>query len=88
MSDFAIHPPVHLRVHPEIAIRSLDAAAAVVRSVARDHLDARAESVLHRLQGAATLEEASDAANAFRAWAEVEGILLIPPEDRHHGAKP
>ena len=32
--------------------------------IARDHLDARTESVLLRLQGAATLEEASDKMNA------------------------
>jgi hypothetical protein len=82
MSAFAIDPPVHLRAHPEQAIRSLDEAADVVRGYAREHFDPATESVLHRLEGAVTLYEAKDAANAFRAWAEHEGMLLIPPEDR------
>jgi hypothetical protein len=82
MSGFAIDPPVHLRLHPDVAIRSLDEAAAVVRGYARDGLDFKTESVLHRLEGASTLDEAKEAANAFRAWAESEGVLLIPPEDQ------
>ena len=82
MSGFSIDPPVHLRDHPQQAIRSLDAAAVVVRQYARDHLDSGAENVLHRLEGAATLAQARDAAQAFRAWAQREGVLLVPPEDR------
>jgi hypothetical protein len=80
MSDFAIDPPVHLR-EPHQAIRSLDAAAGVVRRYARDHLNTTAESVLHRLEGAVTLSQAADAANAFRSWAQQQGVLLVPPED-------
>jgi hypothetical protein len=82
MTGFAIHPPVHLRAHPDVAIRSLDEAAAVVRGYARDHFDSKAESLLHRLEGANDLAEAREAALAFRAWAESEGVLLIPPEDQ------
>jgi hypothetical protein len=81
MTDFAIDPPVHLRDRPQVAIRSLDEAAKIVRRYARDHLDSKAESVLHRLEGAFTLEGEQDAANAFRAWADSERLLLIPPEN-------
>jgi hypothetical protein len=52
MTGFAIYPPVHLRAHPDVAIRSLDEAAEVVRGYARDHFDSNAESLLHRLEGA------------------------------------
>jgi hypothetical protein len=82
MSDFVIDPPVHLRAHPEVAVRSLDDAAAVVRQYARDPLDSKAESVLHRLEGATGMAQEAEAALAFRAWAESEGILLIPPQGR------
>ena len=82
MSGFSIDPPVHLRDHPQQAIRSLNAAAVVVRQYAREHFDSATENVLHRLEGAATLAQARSAANAFRAWAAREGVLLVPPEDR------
>jgi len=36
---------------------------------------------LHQIKSAATLEEAEAAGNAFRGWAEAEGLLLVPPED-------
>jgi hypothetical protein len=36
---------------------------------------------LHQIKSAATLEGAEAAGNAFRAWAEAEGLLLVPPED-------
>ena len=32
-------------------------------------------------RGATTLEQAEAAGNAFRAWTEAEGLLLVPPED-------
>jgi hypothetical protein len=82
MSDFAIDPPVHLNARPQHAIRSLDEAADVVREYARDHFNPDTEGVLHRLEGAITFDEAKDAANAFRAWADSKGFLLIPPDDR------
>jgi hypothetical protein len=82
MSGYALDPPVHLRAHPQQVIRSLDAAAVVVRQYAREHFDSAAESVLHRLEGAVTPSEAREAANAFRAWADRAGVSLIPPEDQ------
>jgi hypothetical protein len=35
------------------------------------------DGVLRRLEGASTLEEERNAANAFRAWVEEEGILRL-----------
>ena len=70
MAEHAIHPPIHLVTHTDEPIRSLEAAAKVIRRQAGDQRDRRAEHVLHQIKSAATLEEA-----------EAEGLLLVPPED-------
>jgi hypothetical protein len=66
---------------PDEPIRSLEAAAKVIRGHAGDHLDRKAQELLHRIKGALTPEEADAAGKAFRAWAEAEGLLPLPPED-------
>jgi hypothetical protein len=81
MAEHAIHPPIHLVIHPDEPIRSLEAAAKVIRRHAGDRLDRNAEDLLHRIKDASTLEQADAAGKAFRAWAEAEGLLLVPPED-------
>jgi hypothetical protein len=81
MAEHAIHPPIHLVTHTDEPIRSLEAAAKVIRRHPGDQRDRRAEHVLHQIKSAATLEGAEAAGNAFRAWAEAEGLLLVPPED-------
>ncbi|TMJ95151.1 MAG: hypothetical protein E6G77_21140 [Alphaproteobacteria bacterium] len=82
MAEHAIHPPIHLVTHPDEPVRSLEAAAKVIRRHAGDQLDRKAEHVLHQIKSAATLEQAEAAGKTFRAWAEAEGLLLVPPEDR------
>src|SRR5262245_64186221 len=42
----------------------------------------KAQELLRRIKGALTLEEADAAGKTFRAWAEAEGLLLVPPADR------
>jgi len=81
MAEHAIHPPIHLAVHPDEPIRSLEAAAKVIRRHAGDRPGGKAQELLRRIKGALTLEEADAAGKAFRAWAEAEGLLLVPPED-------
>ncbi len=81
MAELAIHPPVHLVTHPDEPIRSLEAAAKVVRRHGGDHLDRRSQGVLHLIESATTPEQADAAGEAFRGWAQAEGLLLIPPED-------
>jgi hypothetical protein len=78
MAERAVHPPIHLVTHPDEPIRSLEAAAKVIRRHAGDHLDPNAQDLL---QHASMLQEADAAGNAFRAWAEAQGLLLVPPED-------
>jgi hypothetical protein len=82
MASFAFHPPVHLRADPDTAIRSLDEAAEIVRKHAGDHADPRSEGVLHKIEAASSPEQAEAAGQAFRAWAEEQGLLLVPPEDK------
>jgi hypothetical protein len=81
MAEHAVYPPIHLVTHPDEPIRSLEAAAKVIRRHAGDHLDRSAENVLRQIKDASTLEQADAAGKAFRAWAEDEGLLLVPPED-------
>ena len=81
MPEHAIHPPIHLVTHSDEPIRSLEAAAKVIRRHAGDHLDHKAEDVLRQIKRATTLEQADAAGEAFRAWAEAQGLLLVPPED-------
>jgi hypothetical protein len=81
MAELALHPPVHLITHPEEPIRSLDAAAKVVRRHVHDKVDMEAEELLRELESANTTEQADAAGLSFRDWAEAEGLLLVPPED-------
>src|SRR5262249_19163538 len=67
MAEHAIHPPIHLVTHPDEPIRSLEAAAKVIRRHAGGQRDRRAEHVLHQIKSAGTLEEAEAAGNAFQS---------------------
>jgi hypothetical protein len=76
LPDFIIHPPVVLKDGRSVV--SLDQAAEVLRA----HLtavtatpDAQSTSVLHRLQGATTMPDAADAADAFRQWAADKNLM-------------
>lgn len=74
-------PRFILSATPDEPIRSLEAAAKVVRRHALGHLDREAEGLLHRIEAASTAEQAWAAGKAFRDWAQAEGLLLVPPED-------
>jgi hypothetical protein len=82
MAELAIHPPVHLVLHPDEPVRSLEAAAKVVRRHAGPIMDRNTEGLLRRLETAVTPEQAEEAGRAFRAWAEAHSLLLVPPEDK------
>ncbi len=81
MAELAIHPPVHLVIHPDEPVRSLQAALKVVQRHAGENADRRTEALIRRLESASTPEEADEVGRAFRAWAEEHGLLLVPPED-------
>jgi hypothetical protein len=52
-----------------------------VRRHAGESMDRNTEGALRRLEAAATPEQAEEAGQAFRAWAEAHDLLLVPPED-------
>jgi len=81
MAEHAIHPPIHLVMHPDEPIRSLEAAAKVVRRHAGEHPDRNEQGLLERIEAAATTEQADAAGKAFRVWAQARGLLLVPPEN-------
>ena len=73
MPDFIIHPPVVLKDGRSVV--SLDQAAEVLRAHLTAAPDAQSTSVLHRLQGATTMPDAADAADAFRQWAADKNLM-------------
>ena len=86
-------PPIHLVIHPDEPIRSLDAAAKVIRRDAGDYLDRKARNcctgskALDPRRGRRHrrgLSRQGLSRQGFRTWAEAEGLLLVPPDDDEH----
>jgi alkanesulfonate monooxygenase SsuD/methylene tetrahydromethanopterin reductase-like flavin-dependent oxidoreductase (luciferase family) len=75
MAELAIDPPIYLTTQPDAPIRTLEAALHAVRRYGGQRPDKLTEGLARRLEIAATPEEADEAAKAFRAWAEAQGIL-------------
>jgi hypothetical protein len=73
--EFKLDPPLTLR--PNVVISTLDDAAAYLRAYDRARRPLMQESVLRRLEGARGPDEQRAAANAFRGWAEAEGLLQM-----------
>jgi alpha-ketoglutarate-dependent taurine dioxygenase len=71
----ARHPTI--RLAGDVTVRTLDDAAAFTRNYKTARQPVIRDGVLRRLEGASTLEEERNAANAFRAWIEEEGILRL-----------
>jgi hypothetical protein len=74
-SDFAIDPPLPILGRPDVVISSLDQAAAFIRPYDTRTADPTTRGVLFRLERAANLQDAKDAANAFRWWLEQNNLL-------------
>jgi hypothetical protein len=76
MAEFKFDPPLQLAGTPNAFISSLDEAADFVRAYKGSRRPGRQDGVLHGLEGTSTAEQERDAANAFRSWAESEGLLI------------
>jgi hypothetical protein len=76
MAQFNFDPPLMLTSN--VAVITLDDAAAFMRSFGGERRPTAKQSVLRRLEGSRTEEEERDAANDFEAWAQAEGLLLRP----------
>jgi hypothetical protein len=75
MSEFVFDPP--LRLAGNVTVRTLDDAATFTRNYKTFRQPMVQDGVLHRLEAASSREEERNAANAFRAWVEEEGFLLL-----------
>jgi len=64
MTDFVIDPPIRILGRHGSFVRSTTEAAAFLR----EHMDVNAPKVLQRLEGVMSVEEAQEAAKAFRSW--------------------
>ena len=74
---FAFEPPLQLAGKPTVFIRSLDDAAMFLRGYP-GRWPATRNLILRRLDTASTEEEAVDAADTFRWWAQLESLLRAP----------
>jgi hypothetical protein len=84
MASLAIHPPVHLTLHPDEPIRTIDDAIKVVLRHARDPENRGTQRLIAALNHAHSQEQADRVAILFRNWARAENLLLVPPEDRRN----
>jgi hypothetical protein len=79
MASFAIHPPVHLTIHPDEPIRTIEAAAKVVARHMPDRPDPATRQLVDALTSARTPDQADAAGRLFMQWVERNGLLLAPP---------
>jgi hypothetical protein len=79
METYEFHPPLRVRGHNDLVIRTLEDAERFVHEegARRGH---NSQGLLRRLQSAWSSEELEDAARAFQAWLEAEGLLLFEHE--------
>jgi hypothetical protein len=82
MASLAIHPPVHLTLHPDEPIRTVEDALKIVLRHARDAESRETRQLVAALNHAQSQEQADRVALQFRNWAQAEDLLLVPPEDR------
>jgi hypothetical protein len=76
MNEFRFDPPIMLQSN--VAVSTLREAAAFTRSFQGARMPEVQASILRRLESARTAEERRAAADGFRGWAKLEGLLLKP----------
>ena len=76
--DSSSNPPGHASRRADPFARSRSQG---IHRHAGDHLDRNAQDLLQQIKRASTLQETDAVGTAFRAWAEAQGLLLVPPED-------
>ena len=81
---FLFEPP--LRLKHGVTIRTLEQAAAFVRSRIQVRVPLRRANILRRLETAAREIQQREAARAFRCWAEAEDLFEVdaPPIPDDH----
>ncbi len=74
MREFKFDPPLVLK--GKVVVRTLDDAADFVRRYKDARRPVMQDGLLRKLERADADDEQRIAADAFRAWAEVEGLLV------------
>ncbi len=74
MPEFRFDPPLTLKGN--IVIRDLDDAVRFLIGYRESRRPGLQTSVLHRLEGAADETDERYAGDAFRGWAEAEGLII------------
>ncbi len=74
MREFKFAPPLVLK--GKVVVRTLDDAADFVRRYKDARRPVMQDGLLRKLERADADDEQRIAADAFRAWAEVEGLLV------------
>jgi hypothetical protein len=73
MREYVFEPSLTLR--GGAVVRTLDDAVAFLDRYKEARWPLLRDSTLRRLEGAHDAQEQREAANAFRGWAELEGVL-------------
>ena len=73
MADFMFDPPLSLK--GGVMVRTLEQAAAFARNLINARLPRGRDGVLHLLEAASGEKREREAADAFRAWVEAEGLI-------------
>ena len=81
MPELAIHPPVHLTLHPDEPIRSVEAAIKVIERHLETQPDPPSIELVARLRAIDTPDRSAEASLAFARWARERGLLLSPPTE-------
>jgi hypothetical protein len=76
MAEYKIDPPLRLAGRPHVYIHTVDEAADFVRNYKGARRPLSQDNILRRLEGADTIEQQTEAATAFRGWAEAERLLI------------
>jgi hypothetical protein len=66
MPEKALDQPVHLNIHPDEPVRSLDAAAKIIRRHTAGRIDEKAQAVLRAIAEATSPHGVAAASGAFR----------------------
>ena len=76
MAASTFNPPLRLAGRPEVLVSTIDEAVAFVRNYQGARRPMTQNGVLRWLQTASGLQAKREAGDAFRAWAESEGLLI------------
>jgi hypothetical protein len=74
MTEFRFDPPLTLK--GDVVVRNLDDAVRFMIGYRKARRPALQTSVLYRLEGAAGEADERHAGDAFRGWAEAEGLII------------